>query len=163
MVLDMCTKVFQNEDATQGHLCSACQVMEAVFVGCQGHADEVVAPFIDMARGRLLGEQKSGQALRVMLLSVLLNACSYNAALAVQTMESLGDGILPEALHTLLGNLAEFSRIHDKKVVILGLSSLIGIAHMPLPEALANSLGLLLATTLRLVEQSQNQKANAKN
>ena len=159
MVLDMCTKVFQNEDATQGHLCSACQVMEAVFVGCQGHADEVVAPFIDMARGRLLGEQKSGQALRVMLLSVLLNACSYNAALAVQTMESLGDGILPEALHTLLGNLADFSRIHDKKVVILGLSSLIGIAHMPLPEALANSLGLLLATTLRLVEQSQKQKA----
>ena len=161
MVLDMCRKVFQNEDASQGHCCSATQVMEAVFISCTGQADELVQPFIEMACSRLLneGDKKTGPALRVMLLSVMMNACTYNPPLAIQAMESLGDGVTDQVLNSLLQNMSELARVHDKKVAILGLSSIVGIAHMPgLPPSLAESAKQLLETALLLLQQCQVQK-----
>jgi hypothetical protein len=165
MVLDMCKKVFENTDASQGHCCSAAQVMEAVFVGCPGRADELVQPFVEMAWSRLpqggdgSGEQKCGQALRVMLLSVMLNACTYNPPLAIEAMERLESGRTSQMLNTLLQTLAELARVHDKKVAILGLSSLIGIAHMPgLPPMLGEAMKQILETALLLLQQCQVQK-----
>ena len=165
MVLELCKKVFQNQEASQGHCCLAAQLMEAVFVGCPGQADELVRPFIELACGRLLqgegepGARQSGQALRVMLLSVMLNACTYNPLLAIQTMESLEVGLTNRMLNALLQNLAELARVHDKKVAILGLGSLVGVAHVAgLPPMLGGAMKQVLETALLLLQQCQVQK-----
>ena len=94
-----------------------------------------------------------------MLLSVMLNACTYNPPLAIETMESLEVGCTNQMLSALLQNIAELARVHDKKVAILGLSSLIGVAHMPgLPPMLGEVMKPILEAVLLLLQQCQAQK-----
>ena len=84
------------------------------------------------------------------------NAWSYNTEAAIQATEALG--VTGNVLQQIFADAAEFKRVHDKKVVILGLSALIATSHMQLPEVLATGMGQILALVLRLVNQCHEQK-----
>ena len=159
MVFKMCEKVLKQPDSTQQHCGTVAQLMETVLIRCTGQADELVAPFVGLVCTRLFQEgQKIGSALRVLLASVVANAWTYNAPLAIETLVSLGEDVTAEVLQTMIVIVADLERVHDKKVIILGLSSLIGIAHMQLPGVFVAGMQQMLRTTLLLVDQCHSQK-----
>ncbi|KAJ2454378.1 Nonsense-mediated mRNA decay protein 5, partial [Coemansia sp. RSA 2424] len=126
----------------------ACKLMEAIMLHGRGKLDGMIPGFISLVAAYLLSSDaiETPQFL-VYSLEVVLNALHYNPAIALTVLEQYKwtEGIFTR----LLQNAAKFTRVHDKKLMILGLTAVLSLPAAQLPPALQNGLPQLFDGVLQ--------------
>ncbi|KAJ2464933.1 Nonsense-mediated mRNA decay protein 5 [Coemansia sp. RSA 2322] len=108
----------------------------------------MVPGFISLAAAYLLvSDAIETTQFLVYALEVVLNALHYNAVIALTVLEQYKwtDGIFTR----LLQNASKFSRVHDKKLMILGLTAILNVPANQLPPALQSGLPQLFEGILK--------------
>ncbi|KAI8909993.1 armadillo-type protein [Powellomyces hirtus] len=139
----------ENDLITNVNRSRACDLIEAMLLHLRGRVDPLVPEFIDLAIP-YLGKAKKA-AFRVRCLEVIINAIYYNPAGTLTLLEQRG---ATTAFLTLwFKNLAEFRRVHDKKLCIVALSAVLELPAEMLPPSLQGAVwGQLLQGVLTVFE-----------
>jgi len=168
-VLGLCSHVLGNADMDDDDCVCAPQLLAIVLQHCRGRIDNLLEPMLVMTASRLEGAHPATDPfLRDVLLMVWANALFYNAQLAVQAAVRSGTlGPLLRAWHVALqrrgkaqaGNKRKhFKREQDKKVCVLGLSSLIAIPAGGAPPEVEASHAVLVTAALELLHELRAQR-----
>lgn len=139
------------------------KLIEAVLQNCKGRVDQWVEPYLRITIDRLRRTEK--KYLKDLLIEVIANALYYNPHLTLSILQKLGVAteffnlwfqMLQEVKKS--GQKTNFRREHDKKVCILGLTSLLSLPSELLPE---ESLGQIFRAVLDLLVAYKEQIAEA--
>ncbi|GAB1598816.1 importin-7-like isoform X2 [Argonauta hians] len=126
-IYNMCSTVLF-ADIGEDAECHAAKLLEVILLQCKGQVDEVVPSFVELALKRLTKEVKTSE-LRTMCLQVVIAALYYNPPLLFETLQKIHlpnvtCSITSQFLNYWLGDIDCFLGLHDRKVSVLGLCSL---------------------------------------
>ncbi|CAG8569447.1 9240_t:CDS:10 [Ambispora leptoticha] len=134
-IYDIIETVMKSDRLGETDRVSACKLIESVLLNCRGHVDHYVELFLALSF-EFLGqiEEISSVAFKVYCIEVVVNALFYNPLITLRILEERG---FTQGFFTIwFNNLDKFTRVHDKKLVIVTLCSLIEIPMEQLPSAL---------------------------
>lgn len=114
----------------------ACKLAEAMMLSLPGHIDNCVNGFIDMAMTQLTGpEPVKFKSYKIHLMEMVINAIYYNPLLALQVLES--KGWTNKFFSLWFGSMDSFTRVHDKKLCIVAIVSLLGLPADQIPASVS--------------------------
>lgn len=161
-------KLLNNEKYDDPDLEPAPKLLESVLQNCRGRVDEWVTPYIQLAVTRLRRTKKF--YLKDLLVGVVANALYYNPSLALKALQEMN--AVGEIFHIWLqmlyaahknGKAIHFKREHDKKVCVLGLTSMLQVPGELLPGEVQVGLTQVVKAILKLlVEYKKQQELAAK-
>ncbi|XP_050295459.1 importin-7 [Anthonomus grandis grandis] len=127
-IYNMCKEVLtkDNGEDPEAH---AAKLLEVVLLQCRGKIDQAAPQLVELAATRLLREVKTSE-LRTMCLQVLIAALYYDPQLlfgVLQKMPDFTNHFIKQWLH----DTDCFLGIHDRKLCVLGLCTLIGLGQKP--------------------------------
>lgn len=135
MLLDIFHTAMTHDQLVVSDRVAACQIGEVILLLLRGYVDEAVP---SMMATLLPFTQKSDEApsflLRKWAILVLLEAVYYNASLALQVLES--HGATHAFFSAALPMLSKCRRVHECKVAIVALLSLLSLDPATVPETL---------------------------
>ncbi|KAK8769712.1 hypothetical protein V5799_013823 [Amblyomma americanum] len=113
----------------------ALKLLEVIILQCKGQIDQCIFSFVELAY-RILEQAGSAPGLQVMGLQVVIAGLYYNPALLFETLSKIQrpnsqDNLLDHFVKTWLGNIEYFMGLHDRKMCVLGLCTLISQASRP--------------------------------
>jgi importin-7 len=163
-------KALLTEGVDADSAAAAPKLASVILQHCRGRVDSSVPKLLKMAADSLMMEgidRGVADAVLVMVADVLY----YNPILAVSCMSSLGkSGLILGALSKTLskrrktGKMVHFRSCREKKIVALGLTSLLMVPTAQLPVELTHSpqaLGQVVAATVHLLEALMKQEKEA--
>ncbi|KAL1517411.1 hypothetical protein ABEB36_001178 [Hypothenemus hampei] len=127
-IYNMCKEILTN-DSGEDPECYAAKLLEVVILQCRGKIDSAAPMLVELAATRLLREVKTSE-LRTMCLQVLIAALYYDPQLlfgVLQKMPDFTNHFIKQWLH----DADCFLGIHDRKLCVLGLCTLIGLNQKP--------------------------------
>jgi hypothetical protein len=157
-----------NKNIDDSDLEPAPKLLGIVLQTCKGQVDQWVEPYLRITLDRLRGAEKS--SFKCLLVEVVANAFYYNTPLALGILQRFG---IATEIFTLWfqmlqekkksGARSNFKREHDKKVCILGLTSLFSLpaGQLPgevLPHVFRALLELLVAYKDQLAEAAKAEE-----
>ncbi|XP_058093575.1 importin beta-like SAD2 isoform X2 [Magnolia sinica] len=140
------------------------KLIEVVFQNCKGQVDHWVEPYLRITLERLRQTEKP--YLKCLLIQVIADALYYNATMTLGILQKLG--VAAEVFNLWFQMLqqvkksglhANFRREHDKKVCLLGLTSLLALPADQLP---GEALERVFRATLDLLVAYKDQVAAGK-
>lgn len=166
-VLGLCASVLGNEELEDDDCVCAPQLLVIVLQHCRGRVDGLVEHMLRLVASRLEGARPGVEPFfRDVLLLVWANALFYNPQLALQAAVRSGTlGPLLRAWHVALQRRGKdsskrkhFKREQDKKLCVLGLTSLVMLPPGSAPPEVETSHGVLLSTALQLLSELKQQR-----
>jgi len=129
MVLDM----FRDQKVGGADRICACKLAEAMMLSLRAHIDVCVTGFIEMAMGVLNSQEVKVKSYKIHLMEMVINAIYYNPVLTLHLLESKG---WTNKFFTLwFANMDNFTRVHDKKLCIVAIISLLSLHADQVPES----------------------------
>ncbi|XP_022334260.1 importin-7-like isoform X2 [Crassostrea virginica] len=130
IIYNMCKQVMSAEIGEDAE-CHAAKLLEVILLQCPGQVDQVVPSFVELVLQRLTREVQTSE-LRTMCLQVVIAALYYNAPLLLETLtklqiDNITGSILEQFLKQWLHDVDCFLGLHDRKICVLGLCSLINM------------------------------------
>ncbi|KAM7205702.1 Armadillo-type fold [Rhypophila sp. PSN 637] len=113
----------------------ACKLAEAMMLSLRGHIDGCVQGFITMAMGVLATQEVKIKSYRIHLMEMIINAIYYNPILTLQALEL--QGWTNKFFSLWFGSMTSFSRVHDKKLCIMAIVSLLNIPADQIPASVS--------------------------
>ncbi|KAJ4865903.1 Importin beta-like SAD2-like protein [Raphanus sativus] len=162
------SSLMANKNIDDSDLEPAPKLLSIVLQTCKGQVDQCVEPYLRITLDRLRGAEKS--SFKCLLIEVVANAFYYNAPLTLAILQRSGFAteILTIWLQMLQekkksGAHANFKGEHDKKVCILGLTSILSLpaGQLPgevLPPVFRALLELLVAYKDQLAEAAKAEE-----
>jgi hypothetical protein len=162
------------ESLNEAVVCAS-QLMSVILQNCRGRVDHCVGPYMALIVGQIHGAAASasagGEEMDREVLDALLvtgaDALYYNPALTLSTLSSSGTlpifmGTLAKAIGTKRknGNMKHFNGKREKKIIILGLSAVLGIPSPQLPPGIGETLGQVTAAIVQLLIALKQQEDN---
>jgi hypothetical protein len=162
------------ESLNEAVVCAS-QLMSVILQNCRGRVDHCIAPYMALLTGQLHGAAESasvsGEEMEQEVLDALLvtgaDALYYNPVLTLSALSSSGTlplfmGTLAKAIGTKRknGNMKHFSGKREKKVIILGLTAVLGIPSQQLPQGIGETLGQVTAAIVQLLIALKQQEDN---
>lgn len=131
VIYNMCKQVMSAEIGEDAE-CHAAKLLEVILLQCPGQVDHVVPLFVELVLQRLTREVLTSE-LRTMCLQVVIAALYYNPPLLLDTLtklqiDNITGSILEQFLKQWLHDVDCFLGLHDRKMCVLGLCSLINMA-----------------------------------
>ncbi|KXJ90565.1 importin-7 [Microdochium bolleyi] len=120
----------------------ACKLAEALMLSLRGSIDQQVTGFISMAMSVLNGSDVKVKSYKIHLLEMVINAIYYNPILALQVLES--KQWTNKFFSLWFGSMDSFSRVHDKKLCIVAIVSLLNISPDQIPASVSTGWPRLL-------------------
>ncbi len=172
---------FNDDDSWEGTeslneaVVCASQLMSVVLQNCRGRIDHCLAPYMALLIGQIHGGTVSasagGEEIDKETLDALLvtgaDCLYYNPALALSALSSAGTlpvfmGTLAKAIGTKRknGNMKHFGGKREKKIIILGLSAVLGTPSSQLPSGIGETLGQITAAIVQLLIALKQQEDN---
>ncbi|KAF9570176.1 hypothetical protein EC968_002115 [Mortierella alpina] len=135
MIYDIIETVMKSDRLGENDRVSACKLAETFLLNCRGHVDKYVAPIMALVFA-YLGKPDSIHMVefRVQTIEVIMNCLYYNAAVTLRILEE--NGWTQVFLAAWFTNLDKLSRVHDKKLSIVALCSILAVPVEQLPPAL---------------------------
>lgn len=127
-IYSMCKQVL-NKDCGEDPESHAAKLLEVVLLQCQGRIDNAAPLLVELAASRLLREVRTSE-LRTMCLQVLIAALYYNPQLLFSVLDKLPD-FTSDFVKQWLHDADCFLGIHDRKMCVLGLCTLISMPGRP--------------------------------
>ncbi|XP_064603784.1 importin-7-like [Liolophura sinensis] len=128
IIYNMCKTVL-TADVGEDAECHAAKLLEVVLLQCKGHVDQVVPSFVELALERLTREVRTSE-LRTMCLQVVIAALYYNTGFLLETLAKMHlpnttASVTSQFLKQWLHDTDSFLGLHDRKISVLGLCSLL--------------------------------------
>jgi len=155
MVFQMYKRVLEDDKAPEQDAGEVCKLIEVVLQNCRGRVDSYIPPIVVLAVKRLLLARTS--PFKVLLLEVIANSLYYNPELTLTIIEQNN---FTQVVFTLWFQLVfkAFKRVHDKKITILGLSSILDVNWASLPAVIKAGFRQILQALVRLLQLIAEQK-----
>ncbi|KAK3372429.1 armadillo-type protein [Podospora didyma] len=113
----------------------ACKLAEALMLSLRGHIDSAVHGFVTMAMGVLAGPEVKIKSYKIHLMEMVINAIYYNPILTLQILES--QNWTNKFFSLWFGSMGSFSRVHDKKLCIMAIITLLSMRADQIPPSVA--------------------------
>ncbi|KAF9907671.1 hypothetical protein EC991_010703 [Linnemannia zychae] len=134
-IYDIIESVMKSDRLGENDRVQACKLAESLMLNCRGHVDKYIAPILGLVFHYLAPEEGIQTVeFRVQALEVVMNALYYNAPVTLRLLEE--NGWTQRFLTVWFNNLDKFSRVHDKKLSIFALCSILNVPVAQLPPAL---------------------------
>ncbi|CAG8478067.1 8378_t:CDS:10, partial [Cetraspora pellucida] len=134
-IYDIIETVMNSDRINESERVCACKLIESVLLNCRGCMDQYIGPFLGLTF-RFLSDPPSITTLpfKIYCIEVVINCLYYNPAMTLHILEERG---LTQAFFTIwFENIEKFKRVHDKKLVIVALCSLLELPFEQLPPTL---------------------------
>ncbi|XP_075546837.1 importin-7 msk [Dermacentor variabilis] len=131
---NMCKAVLEG-DSGEDPKFHALKLLEVIILQCKGQIDQCIPSFVELAI-RTLAEAGSAIGLQVMCQQVVIAALYYNPVLLFETLSKIQrpdtqENLLDHFVKMWLGNIEYFMGLHDRKMCVLGLCTLISQGSRP--------------------------------
>ncbi|KAJ5171439.1 Armadillo-like helical [Penicillium coprophilum] len=127
-----------------------CKLAETLMLNLRGHIDQYIPMFIEMAMRVIDAGEAHTKSYRIHLMEMVINAIYYNSALSLQVMEA--KGWTNKFFSTWFANIDNFRRVHDKKLSIAAISSLLTLKATDVPVSVQQGWPRLLQGVTRLFQ-----------
>ncbi|KAI1407806.1 ARM repeat-containing protein [Hypoxylon sp. FL1857] len=154
MVQDM----FQDQKVGGVDRICACKLAEAMMLSLRGHIDQQVTGFITMAMMVLSGHDVKVKSYKIHLMEMVINAIYYNPVLTLAVLES--KGWTNKFFSLWFMNMDYFSRVHDKKLCIVAIVSLLSLNADQIPASVSTGWPRLLQGITSLFKTLPNALKN---
>ena len=153
MVYSICTAAIGDENAEEIEALKACQLAESVFHHCRGRADVFVSKILELVVARLRTART--RPFKVFLIELVANGLYYNTELTFRILEAAN---ATQLVFTTWGTIkSAFSRTYDKKISIIGLSSIFRIQGAVLPHIVQAAIPQIIGLILYFLTEVEKQ------
>ncbi|RYP17478.1 hypothetical protein DL767_010017 [Monosporascus sp. MG133] len=136
----------------------ACKLAEAMMLSLRGHIDQCVTGFVTMAMVVLNGPEVKVKSYKIHLMEMVINAIYYNPLLTLAVLET--KGWTNKFFSLWFSNMDHFSRVHDKKLCIVAIVSLLSINADQIPSSVSQGWPRLLSGITLLFKTLPNALKN---
>ncbi|KAI8890600.1 ARM repeat-containing protein [Backusella circina FSU 941] len=120
----------------------ACRLMECILLNCRGSVDAYIPSFLQLAFQYISSGDLRSTEFKVYCLEVVINCIYYNPALTLRILE---ENQWTQGFFALwFSSLDQFTRVHDKKLTIVALCSLLSLPSDQVPVALQSDWNQIL-------------------
>lgn len=166
-------RVLQTDEQSGERDCvEACKLSESLILNCMGKIDAVIPPILNLIVHRFRTNPPQKEHCRAEFLKCVANCLYYNPEGTAMALEQAGATneifqIWLEALRAreeevqegqALGNKTHFRSLHDKKVCILGLSSILRVPATSLPPTLQSGMSFIVQSIMELLQDIETEK-----
>lgn len=113
----------------------ACKLAEAMMLSLRGHIDQSVTGFITTAMTVLSGQEIRVKSYKIHLMEMVINAIYYNPLLTLAILEN--KGWTNKFFSLWFSNMDHFSRVHDKKLCIVAIVTLLSLNADQIPASVS--------------------------
>ena len=149
-VVGMVQDIFRDEKVGAMDRICGCKLAESVMLNLRGHVNQYVPKFIEMAMTVICSNELKVKSYRIHLLEMVINAIYYNPILALRQLEA--QGWTNKFFSSWFSNIEAFSRVHDKKLSIVAISSLLTLRAEEIPTSIQQGWPRLLQGVVRLFQ-----------
>lgn len=154
-IYNVCKTVLNSDDPGDDAESLAAKLIEVIILQFKGQIDTCIQPFLELTFARLTKE--CHEDLKTMLLHILVASLVYNADLFLQTLLKLQPPTSTQSLfeHFLkqwMSETHEIQGIHDRKLSVLGLITLMTLPRDRRPAPLVESAKEVIPSALLLFE-----------
>ncbi|KAI0169799.1 ARM repeat-containing protein [Hypoxylon sp. FL1284] len=155
---EMVQDMFQDQKVGGVDRICACKLAEAMMLSLRGHIDRSVTGFIAMAMMVLSGADVRVKSYKIHLMEMVINAIYYNPVLTIAVLEN--KGWTNRFFSLWFSNMEHFSRVHDKKLCIVAISSLLSLTEEQIPPSVSTGWPRLLHGITALFKTLPNAMKN---
>ncbi|KAF3029434.1 hypothetical protein E8E15_010097 [Penicillium rubens] len=149
-MVGMVQDIFSDEKVGGVDRICGCKLAETLMLNLRGHIDQYIPMFIEMAMRVIDAGEARTKSYRIHLMEMVINAIYYNSALSLQVMEA--KGWTNKFFSTWFANIDNFRRVHDKKLSIAAISSLLTLKATDVPVSVQQGWPRLLQGVTRLFQ-----------
>lgn len=132
-VFDIIQTIFTNDRLGAMDRICGCKLAESVLLHLRGGADQYLQNFIELAMSCLTGPVDT-KSYRIHLLEMGINCIYYNPAATLAVLEQ--HNWTNQFFQLWFTNIENFSRVHDKKLSIVAIISLIQLPPSQVPASI---------------------------
>ena len=149
-VASMVQDIFQDEKVGGMDRICGCKLAEALMLNLRGHVDQYIPTFVELAMTVISNNELKVKSYRIHLMEMVINAIYYNPILALRVLES--NGWTNKFFSSWFSNIESFSRVHDKKLSIVAISSLLTLRADAVPTSVQQGWPRLLQGVVRMFQ-----------
>lgn len=132
-VLEIIRDIFTDKKVGGVDRICGCKLAESLMLSLRGHIDESIGDFIKLAMTTLTNSELKVKSYRVHLIEMVINAVYYNPMLVLSVLEM--NGLTTRFFALWFENIDNFSRVHDKKLSIAAITSLLTMPAQHVPRS----------------------------
>ncbi|EPX70956.1 karyopherin [Schizosaccharomyces octosporus yFS286] len=157
-MVDIILQVFNSEHLAVNDRIAACKLMELLMLNYRGLLDQYVPTFIEIAGNLLLvSEKPTSQIYRVFLCEVIINALYYNPGMTLGVLQ-MHQWTAP-FFALWFKDIASFTRVHDKKLCLVAILSMIPLSAEQVALALQDNWNHIMKILISLLKTLPNALA----
>lgn len=149
-VVGMVEDIFTDEKVGGVDRICGCKLAETLMLNLRGHIDQYIHIFITLAMRVIDAGEARTKSYRIHLMEMVINAIYYNPVLSLQVLEA--NGLTNKFFSAWFSNIDNFRRVHDKKLSIAAISSLLTLPPDSVPESVQQGWPRLLQGVTRLFQ-----------
>ena len=149
-VVGMVQDIFRDEKVGAMDRVCGCRLSETIMLNLRGHVNQYVPRFIDLAMTVIASNELKVKSYRIHLLEMVINAIYYNPILTLRHLEA--NGWTNKFFSSWFSNIESFSRVHDKKLSIVAISTLLALQMEDIPSSVQQGWPRLLQGVVRLFQ-----------
>lgn len=150
MIVEIIQTTMTGEDFNEYDRVFGCKLMESMMLNCRGRIDQLIEMFIRSVMPLLADETENRISIVIPHLETIINALYYNAPLALKCLEQAN---FTARFFSLWFNKApKFTRVHDKRLIIVSLGQLMALPFEQLPPVLQQNWPLVLPIYLSAIQ-----------
>ena len=149
-LVGMVSDIFHDEKVGGMDRICGCKLAEAIMLNLRGHVDRFVPTFVELAMRTLSSNELKVKSYRIHLMEMVINAIYYNPVIALHVLES--NGWTNKFFSSWFSNIESFTRVHDKKLSIVAISSLLTLNATEVPTSVQQGWPRLLQGVVRLFQ-----------
>ncbi|KAJ5233055.1 hypothetical protein N7468_006011 [Penicillium chermesinum] len=120
-VVGMVEDIFRDDNVGGVDRICGCKLAETLMLNLRGHIDQYIPLFVELPMSVINAEEARTKSYRIHLMEMVINAIYYNPVLTLQFFS------------TWFSNIDNFRRVHDKKLSIAAISSLLTLKAENVP------------------------------
>ncbi|KAI4290501.1 MAG: hypothetical protein L6R35_000225 [Caloplaca aegaea] len=149
-VAGMVQDIFGDDKVGAMEKVCGCKLAESLMLNLRGNVNVYVPKFIALAMTVIARNEPKVRSYRIHLLEMVINAVYYNPSVALQTLEA--NGWTNKFFSSWFSNIEGFSRVHDKKLSIVAISTLLALRLDDIPRSVQQGWPRLLQGVVRLFQ-----------
>lgn len=149
-VIGMVEDIFRDDKVGGVDRICGCKLAETLMLNLRGHIDQFIPLFIEVAMTAIDAGEARTKSYRIHLMEMIINAIYYNPVLSLQVLEA--KGWTNKFFSMWFSNIDNFRRVHDKKLSIAAISSLLTMKAGDVPVSVQQGWPRLLQGATRLFQ-----------
>jgi hypothetical protein len=149
-VVDMVRVIFKDDKVGGVDRICGCKLAEIIMLSLRGHIDAYVPELVQLAMVHLTSEEVKVKSYKIYLMEMVINAIYYNPLLALHVLES--NNWTNKFFSLWFSNMDSFTRVHDKKLAIAAITSLLTLRAQDVPVSVQQGWPRLLQGIVRLFQ-----------